>query len=190
MSMAPPPSCCPGVTPRRAFVALLAAGCVTACTTATSTSSIADLPEGERAPAGFDRRIGLLTSPSGDVVERCLWIADTTDLRMIGMMGADTFGNADGMAFVQKGPTTGQFWMKDTLLDLSIVFYGDTGLFLDSYDMTVCTSADSSACTRYPTPSSYLIAVETPSGALGELGFVAGSTFKVTNRSCLAATHN
>ena len=135
------------------------------------------------APEGFDARIAVVTGADG-AVERCVWVADTDERRARGMMGASGFGAADAMAFVHDAPTSGRFWMKDTLIPLSIVFFDGAGTYLDGFDMEPCTASDPADCARYDTPVGYTVAIETALGDTDRLGLVPGSSVEITDRAC------
>ncbi len=133
------------------------------------------------APVGFDLVTARVTEPDGTVCDVCLWLASTAEQRNRGLMGVTDLGPAAGMAFRYPAPRSTWFWMKDTLLALSIAFYGPDGAFMDSFDMEPCVTTD---CTRYPTPTGFLIAVETHRGELDELGMLAGSTLELLDLPC------
>jgi uncharacterized membrane protein (UPF0127 family) len=90
-------------------------------------------------------------------------------------------GPADGMAFVYDAPRTGNFWMKNTLLPLSIAFFDADGEYLDAFDMEPCTD---DPCDRYRTPNDFLVAVETTRGDLARLGITPGTVLTVTGLPC------
>lgn len=148
--------------------------------TATTDAAAADLAE----PRGFELTAARVSAADGTVCEVCLWLADTVELRNRGLMGVTDLGPADGMAFVYPEPHTTQFWMKDTLLPLSIAFVASNGEFLDSFDMEPCVALDSSDCTRYPTAPDFLVAVETVQGELGSFGMLPGSTLELLDQPC------
>lgn len=135
----------------------------------------------EVRPIGFDRVAATVTTPDGEVCELCLWLATTADQRARGLMEVTDLGPTDGMAFVYPDPRTGNFWMKNTLLPLSIAFYGRGGGFLDAFDMEPC---ESDPCPLYRTPTDFVIAVETVQGGLADLGMVPGSTIDLTDLPC------
>lgn len=132
-------------------------------------------------PAGFDRRQAIATAADGSTCALCVWIADTAPLRSLGLKTVTDLGAADAMAFVYPDPHTGTFWMKDTVLPLSIAFFAADGAFLSSFDMQPCTE---SPCRSYPTADDFLVAVEVPQGDLADLGLVAGSTLELLDLPC------
>ena len=137
------------------------------------------------APIGFDLVAARVTEPDGTLCDVCLWLASTAEQRNRGLMGVTDLGPAAGMAFRYRAPHSTRFWMKDTPLALSIAFYGPDGAFMDSFDMEPCVTAD---CTRYPTPTDFLIAVETRRGELDELGMLAGSSLVLLDLPCEQGT--
>ena len=174
----------------RSVLALLACvSTVVACgggDESLSSSSTVPTPIVATAPVGFDRKVAVATSAEGTVT-MCLWVADTAERRSVGMMGSDSFGDADAMVFVADAPTSGRFWMWNTRIDLSIAFFDATGLFLDAFDMTVCRADNSDECVRYDTPTGYLMAIESAVGDLDRLGLTPGSRVELTDEACSAA---
>jgi uncharacterized membrane protein (UPF0127 family) len=140
----------------------------------------ADQPE-PVLPDGFERVQATVTAADGTTCELCLWLAATPDQRRRGLMYVTDLGPADGMAFVYPAPRTGSFWMKNTVLPLSIAFFGPTGDHLGSFDMEPCAV---DPCQRYPTAPDFVVAVETVRSGLDELGIGPGSTIDVTDLPC------
>ena len=66
-------------------------------------------------------------------------VADSDDERAQGLMGVEDLGPDRGMAFVFDEPTTSSFWMKDTLIPLSIAFVDDERVVAIE-EMVPCTS--------------------------------------------------
>lgn len=131
-------------------------------------------------PQGFDRVQATVTTAAGEVCELCLWLAETSAQRSLGLMNVTDLG-ADGMAFRYERPYTGRFWMKNTLLPLSIAFFAPDGHHIDEFDMEPCTTA---SCPRYRTPAGFLVAVETVQGGLPGIGIGPGSTLALTDLPC------
>ena len=156
-------------------------------TSPTGTSPTGTSPTGTNVPVdgvqpeGFERVAARVTEPDGSVCEICVWLAETADQRRRGLMSVTGLGPANAMAFVYPEPHTGTFWMKNTLLPLSIAFYAPTGAFLDSFDMEPCVA---DPCPTYPTADQFLVAVEVPQGGLDALGMVAGSTLELLDLPC------
>ena len=169
---------------------VLVVAVVAACGFASIEDHSVDMSSG---PVGFPRRVLLVSSEdaaaSGSLpLKRCVWVASTAEQRRQGLMNLNSMGNADGMVFVHDRPTSGAFWMKDTLLPLSIAFFGGDGTFIDAVDMSPCTSGNDSDCLRYPTPANYLLALEVRQGELQRFGVDKESTVALKDRSCSAST--
>lgn len=62
-------------------------------------------------------------------------VAQTPDQRAIGLMNRSTMGVSDGMLFAFEAGATQCFWMKNTMLPLSIAFIGDDGAIVNIIDM-------------------------------------------------------
>lgn len=62
-------------------------------------------------------------------------VARTPEQRAVGLMHRETLGANDGMLFVFERPGLQCFWMKDTLLPLSIAFLDDDGRIVNLADM-------------------------------------------------------
>lgn len=139
-----------------------------------------DLDDAVR-PKGFELVAAVVTTPDGERCELCLWLADDAEQRSRGLMFVTDLGDGDGMAFRYPAPHTGRFWMKDTILPLSIAFYAPDGTFLDAFDMEPCTTP---TCERYRTPIDFLVAVEVAQGDLDELGMAPGSSLELLDVEC------
>jgi hypothetical protein len=62
-------------------------------------------------------------------------LAQTPAQRSIGLMHRPTMGANEGMLFVFEQPSPQCFWMKNTLLPLSIAFLADDGTVVNIEDM-------------------------------------------------------
>ena len=62
-------------------------------------------------------------------------VARTSDQRSIGLMFRKTMGANEGMLFVFEDASEQCFWMKNTLLPLSIAFIADDGSVVNLDDM-------------------------------------------------------
>jgi len=81
--------------------------------------------------------------------------------RSVGLMGRARLAPDAGMVFVFDGPAGGGFWMKNTLIPLSIAFWDQSGLILKIMDMTPCRA---DPCPVYYPGVVYVGAVETNRG--------------------------
>lgn len=135
-----------------------------ACSEAPATDGDASTTGSRTARAAF--------STSGGTVETSpLWVADSDAERERGLMGRTSLPPDAGMVFRFPEPTDSGFWMKDTLLPLSIAFWGADGRIVAILDMEPC-SAD--PCPIYRPGASYDTALEMRHGWFDEHGVEIG----------------
>jgi uncharacterized protein len=106
-------------------------------------------------------------------------VADTTTERRTGLMGRQALTPFDGMAFLWAGPVQGSFWMKDTLIPLSIAFWDEHGRIVSIMDMEPCRA---DPCPSYIPDAPYVGAVEVRLGELERHGVGLGDTVDLTVR--------
>ena len=104
-------------------------------------------------------------------------VADTTAERQTGLMRRETLSPFDGMAFLWAGPVQGSFWMKDTLIPLSIAFWDEQGRIVSIMDMEPCRA---DPCPSYMPDAPYVGAVEVRQGELLRRGVGVGGTIDLT----------
>ena len=132
-------------------------------------------------PEGFSTIAATATAADGTVCELCLWLADDDASRGRGLMRVTDLGGKDGMAFVYPEPHTTAFYMLNTVMPLSIAFFGPDGAFLGAFDMEPCAT---DPCPTYPTPEGFTVAVEVPQGGLDERALGAGSRLVLGAAGC------
>lgn len=120
-------------------------------------------------PAG--PRLEIQTS-DGPVIVR-VEVADTDQERQQGLMGRESLDDDAGMVFLHEQPTTGAFWMKDTLIPLSIAFWDESGEILAILDMEPC---EEDPCEIYDPGVTWIGAVEVNQGFFDEHGVHVGDT--------------
>ena len=84
-------------------------------------------------------------------------LARDDEARARGLMGVTDLPDDHGMAFLWETPTDGTFWMKDTLIPLSIAFVDDGYRIITIREMTPCTG---DTCDTYAASGPYVMAVE------------------------------
>jgi uncharacterized membrane protein (UPF0127 family) len=75
-------------------------------------------------------------------------VARTPQQMMVGMMFRDAMGTHEGMLFAYDYPSIQCFWMKNTLLPLSIAFIADDGSIVNIADMQ--PHSESRHCSKQP----------------------------------------
>jgi hypothetical protein len=93
----------------------------------------------------------------GGVVALRVTVAQTDEDRRRGLMGRSRLAQDAGMAFLFEGPTGTAFWMKDTLIPLSIAFWNEDGRIIAIRDMQPC---ELDPCPTYGAPEPFVGAVE------------------------------
>jgi len=83
-------------------------------------------------------------------------IADDEEKRAIGLMYRETLGLNQGMLFVYEDEQVREFWMKNTLIPLSIAFMNEEGQIVSIQDM----AARSERGTSSVIPSRYALEME------------------------------
>jgi uncharacterized protein len=120
------------------------------------------------------RRVGEPTSRvtfdgSGAVLR--VRVADDADERRRGLMGVTRLGEDEGMAFVFAAPVDNGFWMKDTLIPLSIAFVDESGRIVTIREMRPC---DADPCPRHGAVEPYVLAIEANRGWFDRSGVEVG----------------
>jgi hypothetical protein len=89
-------------------------------------------------------------------------IADTETAREQGLMFRRRLAPRAGMAFVWRQDVKSAFWMKNTLIPLSIAFYDRKGRIVRILDMAPCRA---DPCAVYDPKATYRGALEVNRGA-------------------------
>ena len=145
------------------------------------SESIAPAEVQSPAPEGFRAATLTIHTADGRTVTRCVLVADSEALREQGLMGVtdENLSGYDGMLFVFDADTTGGFWMKSTLIPLSIAFADDAGSVVSTADMVPCP-AGTDRCPITEAAGPYRYAVEVTSGGLPAVGLVDGAALDPT----------
>lgn len=93
--------------------------------------------------------------------------------RSKGLMGRPSLEAGQGMIFIWDSPTQQPFWMKDTLIPLSIAFIASDGTVIDIQDMEPLT------LTHHSPPGPYIYAIEVNGGFFEKNGVRAGDRARV-----------
>ena len=108
-------------------------------------------------------------------------IADDDAERQQGLMGVTSLPKNAGMAFVWDTPTDGTFWMKNTLIPLSIAFVGADGRIVTLRDMAPCTA---DPCMTYAATAPYTVAIEANQGWFDQHGIQVGDEVGLQRPMC------
>ena len=109
--------------------------------------------------------------PEGQRETLSAWVADTPQKRALGFMGRTELPEEAGMLFVFAADHRGGFWMKNTLIPLSIAYLSGSGEVLAVLDMEPC-QAD--PCPTYDPGTPYRYAVEAGKGWFSDREIVRG----------------
>ncbi len=103
-------------------------------------------------------------------------IAETDAARERGLMGRTSIDEDAGMLFVWPDDTSSAFWMKDTLIRLTVAFVSADGRIVRMFDMEPCTA---DPCPLYDPREMYRMALEVRQGALDHKGVRVGDRIRV-----------
>ena len=142
----------------RPVLLVLSAAILTAC--GGSAAPVEGLPSGALA----------IDTGAGEVRFQ-VSIAETTEARSRGLMGVEELADDSGMVFLEPQPVQASFWMKDTLIPLSIAFWDEDGQILAILDMEPCRE---DPCETYGPGVPWIGAVEVNRGIFEERGVEAG----------------
>lgn len=107
--------------------------------------------------------------------------ANTPEERAQGLMGRASLPADAGMAFLYDAPMKDSFWMKDTLIPLSIAFWDESGRIISILDMSPC-KAD--PCRTYSPGVPLSGAVEANQGYFAEHGIQVGDRVNYVAYAC------
>ena len=133
--------------------------------------------EEARAPSGTEGpgpRVVIDSSGEEAVVQA--EIADSNEEREVGLMNRKSLDDDAGMLFLFPEPSRGGFWMKDTLIPLSIAFANGEGRILRILDMAPCRA---DPCEIYDPGVAYRSALEVNQGAFDEWGVKEGDRLRL-----------
>lgn len=103
--------------------------------------------------------------------------AETPEQRAFGLMFRESLGEDEGMVFLFFEEHEGGFYMKNTLIPLSIAFFDGKGTIVDILDMDPC---EADPCEIYTPDETYEGALEVNQGAFEEWGVQEGDRITIT----------
>jgi uncharacterized membrane protein (UPF0127 family) len=159
----------------------LATGALAAGCSGGDEPAAAPATTGERAgttePAGVAFETGEVVIET-DGAHRTLTveIAETPEEQQLGLMFREALPRASGMVFIFPEDHRGGFWMKNTLVPLSIAFYDGSGRIVSILDMEPCRR---DPCPVYDPGVAYRGALEVNQGLFADWGVSVGDRIRV-----------
>ncbi len=152
------------------FVLLLLAGCDDGAAEVGGSAATPTKPRAEASgteSSGAELPTVTIDASSGEKVEVRVEIADDDAERARGLMHRTALAENRGMLFVFRSEERLSFWMRDTLIPLSIAYMDTEGRIVDIQDMEPSTEGYDSA-----EPAQY--ALEVNQGFFEEHGVEVG----------------
>jgi uncharacterized protein len=118
----------------------------------------------------------LIIETSEGAVELTVEIADSPEEQQVGLMNRKELGANAGMVFVHNTPVESNFWMKNTLIPLSLAVWGEGGKIAAILDMEPCKT---DSCVIYEPGVPWVGAVEVNQGFFAENGVKVGDQVRI-----------
>jgi uncharacterized membrane protein (UPF0127 family) len=106
-------------------------------------------------------------------------IAETPEQHERGLMFRDKLGKDDGMLFIFDNEQTRFFWMKNTMIDLSIGYFDGSGALVDIQEMKSGKGIPETALTTYPSAKPAKYALEMNPGWFQKNKIKMGTKLKI-----------
>lgn len=120
---------------------------------------------------GFKKEKITLVDPHGQKIVINAEIADDDRKRRMGLMFRKSLDDDEGMLFSFGYSQMLNFWMKNTLIPLDIIFFDHGGRFVSAAAMTPC---DADPCRVYQSAQPAQWALELSAGFVAKTGAGAG----------------
>lgn len=117
---------------------------------------------------------------NGSKISATVVYSSTAQMR--GLMGVTELKDGEGMIFVYDSPQVLSFWMKNTLIPLSIAFVESDGNIVKIYDMDPELSKPDWDLRSYASPSPVKYAIEANAGWFDKNGITVSSKVKIPNK--------
>jgi uncharacterized membrane protein (UPF0127 family) len=125
-------------------------------------------------PTFGDARL-LIRTDAGEV-ELLVEVADSPEQRARGLMFREELPPNQGMVFLHDEPGGGSFWMKNTLIPLSLAVWDQDGVIRSILDMEPCRE---DPCPTYDPEVSWVGAVEVNQGFFDRSGVEVGDRVRL-----------
>lgn len=89
-----------------------------------------------------------------------VYVADTNSKRALGLMHIEKMGKDEGMLFVFEREEQLSFWMRNTLIPLSIGYFDKQGNLIDIQEMSVPSTVMDPRPPSYPSKRPAIFALE------------------------------
>ncbi|MEK2689483.1 DUF192 domain-containing protein [Bdellovibrio sp. GT3] len=106
-------------------------------------------------------------------------VATTVEQQAQGLMSRASLGSDDGMLFVFSNEETRFFWMKNTLIDLSIGFFNKDGKLIDIQEMKSGKGLADTALPSYASSNPAKYALEMNKGWFEKNKIKVGAKLKI-----------
>ncbi len=140
-------------------------------------SSSGEAPAATEPEAPVELPTLTILNSLGERVPVQVEIADTPAERQQGLMGREALAEDAGMLFVFEQEQPLSFWMKDTLIPLSIAYIDGSGTIVDIQDMQPLDE------TSHPSAAPAMYALEVNQGFFGEWGVTVGDMVELPGQS-------
>jgi uncharacterized membrane protein (UPF0127 family) len=152
---------------------LLAAGCGGGGYVGSPPGGTPGTTGAETVASRLPVRPVVIKTSGGEKVEVTAEIADDKAERRKGLMGRTELAENAGMLFVYKREQPRSFWMKDTLIPLSIAFIAADGRIVDIQDMKPLDT------TSHPSAEPAKYALEVNQGFFEKRGIRVGDRVEI-----------
>jgi uncharacterized membrane protein (UPF0127 family) len=139
------------------------------------TPGVSGAPSPTASGEGFATGKAILDGDDGSVLLD-VEIADSPEQHSLGLMHRTELASDAGMVFIFFEPTDGAFWMKNTLIPLSIAFFDQEGTIVRILDMEPC---EADPCPVYAPEAVYIGALEVNQGSFDEWNIKEGDSVRV-----------
>jgi uncharacterized membrane protein (UPF0127 family) len=139
--------------------------------------TLCDPPEPLPSPSPSFPAARALIDTGEDSVLVDLIVAESEEAQQFGLMHRESFPEDCGMAFLFFEEHSGGFWMKNTLIPLSIAFFDADGTILAILDMEPC---EKDPCEIYDPGVSYHGALEVNQGRFDDWDVEVGDEINIT----------
>ncbi len=133
-------------------------------------------PAASPPPPPEAEAVATITTAKGEAVRVQVEVADNDAEAELGLMFRESLPDDAGMIFVFDEPRTRGFWMKNTLIPLSIAYFDGAGEIVRILDMQPCRA---DPCEKYEPGVPYRGALEVNLGAFRRWGVNAGDRIEL-----------